>query len=215
MNFPIDIALYDAEFKRREVLRNAIRSRLGCDEKTIVLCITGKLVDWKRQRDAVAAIVNVKKAGIRLKLIILGSGPEESNLRAFAKEVASQEVHFAGFVPPQDLPSYYAASDVYLHTSKFEPHSLAISEAIYMGLPAIISSTCGSYGPNDDVQPGRNGYVYPLGEVSKLAEYICKVARDSALRARFGEVSRQYAVAAQKRSHGQFLEEALTADCLL
>ena len=65
----------------------------------------------------------------------------------------------------------YCAADVYVHCSDNEPHSLAITEAIYCGLPVVLSDRCGSYGPTDDVQPGINGFVYRCGDVA-----TCRVA---------------------------------------
>ena len=66
----------------------------------------------------------------------------------------------------------YCAADVYVHCSDNEPHSLAITEAIYCGLPVVLSDRCGSYGPTDDVQPGINGFVYRCGDVSDLSRCI-------------------------------------------
>jgi glycosyltransferase involved in cell wall biosynthesis len=214
MNFPIDVRLYDRAFERRAEIRSEMRATLGWDESIPIASIVGKLIDIKRQRDAIAAM-SVLRRKCEIRLIIIGSGPNESILRRYADEVAPDTVHFAGFIPPDELPKYYAASDLYLQTSEYDRHSLAVSEAIYMGLPVIVSSTCGSYGPHDDVQPGRNGFVYPLGDVSKLVDLVYQLSQDPIRRQTFAVASREYALAAQRRAHGKFLEEALVADGLL
>jgi glycosyltransferase involved in cell wall biosynthesis len=63
------------------------------------------------------------------------------------------------------LPAYYAVSDVYIHPPSIEPHSIAMSEAIYVGCPVVLSDRCGSFGPTDDVREGINGFVYSFAEI--------------------------------------------------
>ena len=118
-------------------------------------------------------------------------------------------IEFAGFVDPVQLPKYYAASDIYIHPSKVDPHPLAISEAIYMGCPVIVSDRCGSYGINDDVQEGQNGLVYKWGNIVQLKNSIMKLATDNQLRNDFGNYSHEIAVESQLKSHGFGLQEAL------
>lgn len=211
MNFPIDIDCYEAAYEKRDNLRAKIRSDLGYDEQSFVVSVVGKLVAWKRQRDVIAAISRLK-GDVSIKLIILGGGPDEDSLRAYASRVAKNEVHFAGFVTPTDLPAYYAASDLYIHPSSYEPHSLAISEAIFMGLPVLVSDSCGSYGPEDDVQPGRNGYVYPMGDIDEMVRQISILVNNPGKRSDFSHESHCIAFDRQVRAHGTFLKNSLTAD---
>jgi glycosyltransferase involved in cell wall biosynthesis len=209
MNFPIDVAAYDATLKDRAGLRRSRREALGFGENDFVVSTVGKLVPWKRQVDLVRAVMDAPRESW-LKALIIGSGPDEAALKALAGN--DERVRLAGFVPPEELPGLYAASDAYTHLSAYEPHSLAISEATYVGLPVVLSDRCGSYGPNDDVEPGVNGLVYPVSNVVALAAALGRLAADRHLAARFGECSRAYAQAAQARAHGGFLREALAAD---
>jgi glycosyltransferase involved in cell wall biosynthesis len=209
MNFPIDVAAYNTALADRAGLRNAQRQALGYGPDDFVVCTVGKLAPWKRQADLVRA-VRAAPPKANLKALVVGSGSEEAALKALAGN--DTRVRFAGFVPPDGLPGLYAASDAYAHLSSYEPHSLAISEAIYAGLPVVLSDRCGSYGPNDDVEPEANGVVYPVGDVAALAGAIERLARAPPLVARFAERSRAYALAAQARAHGGFLHQALAAD---
>src|SRR5207247_160115 len=127
---------------------------------------------------------------------------DEQLLRSAAAALKRHAVVFTGFVPPTDLPKCYAATDVYVHASSSEPHSLAISEAIYMGCPVVLSDRCGSYGATDDVQPGRNGLVYPCADPSALADRIRQLAESRDTRQSFGSASRSIAVGSQAMAHG-------------
>ena len=124
-------------------------------------------------------------------------------------------VEFAGFVDPVELPKYYAASDLYIHPSKVDPHPLAISEAIYMDCPIIVSDRCGSYGENDDVQNGKNGFIYKWGDIYGLSELIERFAKNKGLRITFGEVSHKIAVESQEKAHLSGFKKALLENNLL
>jgi hypothetical protein len=76
-----------------------------------------------------------------------------------------------------------------------------------MGCPAIISDRCGSYGSDDDVQEGSNGFVFRCGDARHLAEKIGLLARDAEKRRRFGAFSHELGVRFQQRSHGGFVPE--------
>ncbi|QDV59327.1 glycosyltransferase family 4 protein [Rosistilla oblonga] len=214
MQFSIDVQEFDVAYECRHELRQETRNRLGVSNDCTVLSVAGKLVSWKRQRDAIEAIARIDRTRDVL-LVLMGSGPDELELRDLVNQICPDRVHFAGFVPPTDLPNYYLATDIYLHCSNYEPHSLAISEAIYLGLPLILSSRCGSYGPLDDLQPGKNGFVYPVGDVTALAKSVERMIENVELRELFAAESRAYAGNAQERAHQSFLTQALRADGLI
>ena len=66
---------------------------------------------------------------------------------------------------------------MYVHPSNIDPHPLAISEAIYCGLPIVASDRIGSIGPTDDVIPGVNGWSYPCGDVTALANLLAEIMK--------------------------------------
>jgi glycosyltransferase involved in cell wall biosynthesis len=88
------------------------------------------------------------------------------------------EVVNVGFVNQSKLPLYYAAMDVFVSTSRIDPHPLVISEAMAAGCPAILSDRCGNWGYSDILQHRYNGLVYSCGNVSALAESMLALADD-------------------------------------
>jgi glycosyltransferase involved in cell wall biosynthesis len=87
--------------------------------------------------------------------------------------------HFSGFVNQTELPAIYRAANVLVLPSAHEPFGLVVNEAFACGIPAIVSSACGSAG--DLVQEGRTGYVVPVGAVETLASRLHLLANDPAL----------------------------------
>lgn len=207
MHFPIDILLYEKSWNERAKLRTEARDQYAIKENEIVLSTVGKLVPWKNQDDIIKAMLQLENEGYVLSLFIIGSGEMMEAWKIKATELNKSKVYFTGFTAIENLPAYYAATDIYVHPASVEPHSIAVSEAIYMGCPVIISDRCGSYGISDDVQVEKNGFVYPFGKISELANKIKELAGNSEKKIAFGSYSHKIAEGFQKRSHVEIIEE--------
>lgn len=210
MHFPIDVAKYKIGYSQKEVLRKEIRNKHGIGEEEVVTGVVGKLVNWKNQDHIIDAMQLLEQEGVYLHLFVIGSGEEMEKWEKKASALTRSKVHFTGFINIDQLPAYYAAIDFYTHPASIEPHSIAISEAIYMGCPVIISDRCGSYGESDDVQEGKNGFVFPFGNIPGLSGTMKKLCLDASLRMAMGEYSHKIAVDFQDRSHHRILEDLIT-----
>ena len=209
MHFSIDKRVYENAYENKSSLRQAVREKFRIAENDIVLSVVGKLVAWKNQQHIIKAMQTLENSGMVYHLLIVGSGPLLDECKQTAASLVNNKVHFAGFVAPEDLPGYYAATDIYIHPASIEPHSLSVSEAIYMGCPVIVSDRCGSYGPTDDVQEGRNGTVYEFNDITVLAEKIKWMASHPLVLKKFALHSHNIAVQFQQQSHQQVLIELL------
>ena len=209
MHFSFDWHFYREAYAKRAELRRTIREKLGVADDAVVLSVVGKLVAWKNQADIIDAMQKMEDAGITANLVILGSGQDMDRLKQKAAKLKKSKVFLPGFVTPEELPGYYAATDIYVHPASIEPHSLAISEAIYMSCPVVLSDRCGSYGPDDDVQEGKNGYVFRCGDAGDLADKIIGLIKDPDARRIFGAYSHALGERFQQRSHEGFVPELL------
>lgn len=209
--FPIDVQRFERTLSRAQQSRAEIRQSLGIEPDAVVCGVVGKLVPWKRQRDLIAAVRTLPASGRLTVALIVGSGRDEEPLRVMANSMPQGLIRFAGFVQPAQLPDYYSAFDVYVQPSSTEAYSIAVSEAVYMALPVIVSDKCGSFGPADSVQNGRNGLVYSCGDVGELASHLERLVTDAHLRSRFAAASREFGIRAQRLAHGEGLHAALVA----
>jgi glycosyltransferase involved in cell wall biosynthesis len=207
--FPIDTTLYDRALAARTEARARIRSQHGVPPDHVVLLMVGKLVPRKRQTDLVNLSNQMQRSHSGVTVVLSGSGPDEAKLRSLTVRTGAGGVIFAGFVPETTLPDYYCAADVYVHCSEQEPHSLAISEAIYCGLPVVLSSSCGSHGPSDDVRIGLNGYVYQTGAIADLKARLTPLIGSPDRRAGMGKASSEIARVNQRLAHGTGILQAL------
>jgi glycosyltransferase involved in cell wall biosynthesis len=201
--FPIDRDAYATAHALRAELRRSTRESLGIGEAEFVAAIVGKLVSWKRQGDLIEAMGRMD--GAPAVALVIGSGATLAGLRHLAARQGRNRTVFAGFVDAHALAAYYAAADVYVHASSKEPHSLAVSEAAFMGLPVVVSDRCGSYGTDDDVRPGVNGLVYRCGDVDALRRLLSWLRDNPSRRLDMGMNSHRIASAQQSVTYDHLL----------
>jgi glycosyltransferase involved in cell wall biosynthesis len=107
-------------------------------EKLYDIITVSRLVEWK----GVKELIKVAKE-LSLRLLVVGSGPQEEELRQIAKE-NDVDVVFAGEIRQSDLPSLINSSRCFVLNSKYEgsPHSLL--EAMSCGALVIARSNTGT-----------------------------------------------------------------------
>ncbi|MEO6118144.1 MAG: glycosyltransferase [Methylotenera sp.] len=99
-------------------------------------------------------------------LLIMGSGPLESDLKELVKSLGiSEHVIFTGKI--LEGRKYFKAFDVFTLTSDHEPFGMVLLEAMAAGLP-IICSNCG--GGAEVVK--EVGQLFPLGDKKALAKAL-------------------------------------------
>lgn len=209
MHYPIDVDVYAEAYQNKAALRSSIREQYAIPENDFTIAVVGKLVTWKNQEHLIDLLIDLESKGHKAHAFILGSGKTLDALKQKAEQLKVNKVHFTGFVDPLSLPAYYAAIDAYVHPASIEPHSLAISEAIYMGCPVILSNTCGSYGDTDDVQVNKNGFVYTFGNIEELSDKVVKLINDQQLCRQFGDHSRKISLKFQQRAHGESMQDLI------
>jgi glycosyltransferase involved in cell wall biosynthesis len=123
------------------------------------------------------------------RLVLLGSGEQEAELRKLVADLAVPDVTFAGFRQIEELPSYYAAAGCFIHPALIEPWGLVVNEAMAAGLPVIVSTGAGC--ADDLVEHGANGFVFDPADVSDLARCMTTLAGDAALQTRMRARSRE------------------------
>jgi glycosyltransferase involved in cell wall biosynthesis len=102
-------------------------------------------------------------------LTIVGNGELENKL----KKISKSNINFTGFIPNEDMGVYYKMHDVFILPSKSEPWGLVVEEAIYWGLPVIISNAVGCQ--EEIVIKPKTGIVFELNSTDGLQKAIEKI----------------------------------------
>jgi len=124
-------------------------SRKGIDQ---LLCALGRLDD--------------PDAG----LLVIGSGPQEAELKRYCRRYAVRNIYFEGFKQQPELPYYYALADVLVLPSLREVWGLVVNEALASGLYVLCSNRAGA--AYDLVKENWNGRTFDPHDVDQLAELI-------------------------------------------
>ena len=172
-----------------------IRSRLEVGRRKIVLFV-GALTQWHRYKGLdvlIQAMALMRDQVPGARLVIVGAGQLETEYRQLvSRHGLTSCVIFAGNVPDDELPKYYACSDMLALPSKdrSEGFGLTILEANATGKPAI-GTTVG--GIPSVIRDGYNGLLVPPNDPSALAEAIKKALSDDDLLKRMGRNGRAFA----------------------
>jgi glycosyltransferase involved in cell wall biosynthesis len=133
-----------------------------------------RLVERKGLRDLIRAFAVLERH--RFELEIVGTGPEERELRELAAELGvAGEVRFTGALDRPAVAGRYRAADLFTLPPIAEASGNAYAEALASGLP-IVGTTVG--GIPDLVEHGVNGLLVPPGDPAALATAIRTLADD-------------------------------------
>lgn len=192
--YPTNDDLFLAVLERSSEVRRETRRCLDIPESAFVALFVGKLIPRKRPGDLLDAVqIAQARSGARMMALFAGDGELRSSLERRVREQGSDAARFAGFVNQAELPSMYAAADVLAHPAEVDPHPLAVTEGVLMGLPAVVSDRVGSAGASDTVRLNENGFVHPVGNTAALASALERLATDRTLWERMSRESRRIA----------------------
>ena len=171
----------------RPLYRDRTRQKHGISRSDLVLMFAGG--DW--QRKGVAYIIEALSLIPRsdVKLLIVGSGDEKFyGQLAELKQVRERVT----FIPhSSNLWEYYAASDVFVFPTIYEPFGLAIVEAMASGLPVVTSRSAGAA---DFITDGVDGLLLSApGDINDLAAKIDLLLSNAELRKTIGVHARKTA----------------------
>jgi glycosyltransferase involved in cell wall biosynthesis len=172
------------EFRRRDA--TGLRRALGLDRFTVGYA--GRLVEEKGLRVLLEALAGVP---FDFQLLLLGRGPLEAEIRAFAAARAwSDRVKIVNGVGHSEMAAYQNCMDVMVLPSLTRPwwkeqFGHVLVEAMACEVPVI-----GSDSGEVPTVIGQAGLVTPEGDVEALRSALSRVASSSELRRRLGEAGR-------------------------
>ena len=115
-----------------------------------------------------------------IKLVIIGSGPEERNLKTLAKKLQVNDVvEFLGDVSPNEIPKYLLQADIFVRASRSEGLGISFLEAMAAGVPVIATPVGGI---PDFLKDRETGLFSKPEDPKDLSEKIKELLEDEELR---------------------------------
>ena len=179
-----------------------IRDRHALHGKKVLLTVA-RLFARKGHDQVIEAMPRIVQKIPDVRWVIAGTGPEKEKLVKRAGELKVQDpIVFAGFVPADELPAYYAACDVFVLPNReildpadpwagdFEGFGIVFIEAASTGKPVIAGR---SGGAPDAVLDGQTGILVDPLNAAEIADAVIKILTDPALGAKMGQNGRRRA----------------------
>ncbi len=158
------------------------------------IAMSARFYDVKGHRYALEAFAQLKKRHSHAEISFVGNGPLLDQMKAYARELGVDGVHFVGHVPHREVPRYLRDADVYIQPSvkdgdgRTEGVPNAIMEAGAMGLPVVATDHGGI---PEVVREEATGFLVPERDAEALADRLDRLARDPALRLAMGARGRE------------------------
>jgi len=158
------------------------------DPAELVFFFCGQMIARKGLDHLLAAFTTLATRHPRIRLLLTGGVGDLPGPPPTQPPPHPARIEYAGFQPPEDLPSYFARADVFILPSRYDGWGVVVNQAIGAGLPIICSDTVGA--GHDLVQPGKNGLRFPSGDVAALTSCMECFISDPALAPLWGAASR-------------------------
>ena len=146
----IEIEKYSKNYSLDKI--NKLKKSLNINDEKVLIFV-GRL---GLEKSVDFLIENHKK--INAKLLIIGDGPERTNLEKLVKKLKlNDKVIFTGKVALKDIGLYYKLGDIFVTASKTETQGLTVIEALAASLPVVAINDESFIDP---IKNDYNGYLF-------------------------------------------------------
>lgn len=151
--------------------KERIRKKHGLGKGPVILHV-GRIAKEKNLDVLIKSALMILEDYPDARFLVVGKGPALQAYEKMAhKEGISKKFVFAGFVPDEELPYYYAASDVFAFPSIFETQGLVAAEAMATGLPVAGADFLAI---PEYVKNGVNGFLFKPHDSEDCANAVLK-----------------------------------------
>ena len=168
------------KFENNDKYREETRKKYHIADNEIVIGVVGRLTEQKDPITMIKAFELVHKENKNTRLMYVGSGELEENVKQYAKEKnILDKVIITGWVDnvEKDIPAF----DIAVLPSKWEGFGLVLIEYMACNKP-IIATNVG--GIRDIIHHLNNGILFQPNNIEELYKGILKFINDNILRER-------------------------------
>ena len=151
----------------------------------------GRLIEEKGVLELLQAFAVLKQTMPDVQCLLVGEGVLRARLESLAEKLSiTASVHFIGWRPREEIPSWMAAADVLAVPSWREAQGLVIVEAMAVGT-VVVAANVG--GVSDMVEDGVTGRLFAAEDVNALSGALVDTFTDQALTQRMVILARERA----------------------
>ena len=176
-------------------VKHDVKDSLGIGEDESMILFVGRL-NWVKGADTlIQSFPEILSRVPKTKLVIVGVGDQQELLKSEVSRLnlGGKVILKYEFLPEGEKIRLYAASDVCVFPSKYEPFGIVCTEAMSMGKPVVVGAR-GISGFREQVIPsGPNqcGFHINPYEPSDIAKFVSVLLEDNELRKKCEENARK------------------------
>jgi glycosyltransferase involved in cell wall biosynthesis len=166
------------------------RNRNNIDPSAFVVSVLGLVL--KRKLDIFVQALRLMDSDTKIVAVIGGKGQDEQYFQDATKDLQNVNLLFVGFVPEEDLPEFYAASDVLVVSPRTELECMgqSMKEAMACSV-ATVGANIG--GIPEAIEHGVNGLLYEADNPQDLAKSLNNLRADPNFRMQLAKAGRETA----------------------
>ncbi|HER27091.1 MAG TPA: glycosyltransferase [Rhodospirillales bacterium] len=179
----IDTQPFALAADNRAARRQKLAADLGLDADVPWLVVAAMMRgDQKLKSYRVLATALARLGHLPWRLLVVGDGAARDQVGHALAKIADRTV-WLGQRPHTDLPTIFAAADLYVWPAIKESFGLAFLEAQAAGLPVVGGKSGGVAGV---VEHGQSGFLVAEGDSAAFAEAVAQLLTDQAKRQAMG-----------------------------
>ena len=193
-------------FSPSEQLRRESRRALQIDQSAMVICHVGRITPNKQQHLLLESLPAVLATTPSVVVLMVGEihDPEywEYLKRTADRLNLTKTLKWLGFRP--EIPKIYAASDMLVLTSLYEPFGRCIIEAMAMGVACVVPNRGG---PAEIVVHNDTGLLFDPLHSTELEECLLRLCSSRVLRSRLAAAGAKRACDFDVHNHANQIQE--------
>ncbi|MDZ4781087.1 MAG: glycosyltransferase family 4 protein [Planctomycetia bacterium] len=175
---------------RREEYRSTVRERLGVEDAVLLLIVAHNF-RLKGVPALMMAAAQLVRAGLPVHVAVAGGKRSGGYVRWARSLGIAAQTTFLGSI--DDVVPYYAAADIYVQPTFYDPCSLVVLEALSAGLPVVTTRWNGA---GELITNNLEGHVLDQpDDADALASTLVPLVLSESRREAMGRAARQLALA--------------------
>lgn len=143
------------------------------------LCVIARLVPYKHVDQAIVLIHQLKSSLVDIRLLIIGAGPQLSQLKSLARKLkVTNQIYFKSDLPRAELIKQLKSCHLLCHFSTVEGFGLVILEALAAGLPYVAYDTPINH---EVTHSGQGGILVPTGDTTAATQAVTSLFQNHRL----------------------------------
>ena len=168
------------------IIYNAVRKNINDfsdkhKDKNLILSIS-RLVSWKGLDTLINLMPELLKINPDFKLMIIGNGPEEENLKKLIAKLNLEEKVSISYKAHNQAMNKLNQAGIYVLNTDYEGLPHTILEAMTMNVPVIATKIGGN---PEVIEDNYNGFLVEYNNKEQLKEAILELYRNKELQEKF------------------------------